>query len=480
MSAPKLFISYSWSNPDHEAWVLQLASDLVDNGVDVIIDKWSLGKGHDANAFMEQMATNPEIKKVILICDRGYKEKADGRKGGAGTEAQIITPQIYASQDQNKFVAVLSERDDEGKALVPAFYSSRIYIDLSDPTAFGSNFEELVRWAFDKPLHVKPALGKPPAYILSDHETVRLATSTYQKRAIEAIRGARPNASAVLGEYFGKLLEEMEKFRLSGAGKVDFDIEVLQSVEDFLPYRDEYLEAISVASAFIPNEDTGSRIHKFLEGLIKYMNRPTLMGSWTNLDFDNYRFISYEMYLATLAILFRNDQLEIIKLILDRDFFVGNIPGLENSEMMGPEAFVHHLEAFEAANHRSAQRKITKIGDVLHQRSKHTFYEFRHLVTADVVLFLRTRAQNRGYARWHAVTPLYLQYSRSSLELFARCRSETYFERVRPILGVAGLEEFKQLITNLQTHGQGGFGGGYHRGVGLGTLVNLESIATAP
>jgi len=126
MVNPKLFISYSWTNSDHEAWVLRLATDLRESGVDVVLDKWDLREGHDAHAFMEKMVTDPEIRKVILICDKVYAEKADGRAGGVGAEAQIISPEIYSRQDQEKFVAVLKERDENGKPYLPVYYRSRI------------------------------------------------------------------------------------------------------------------------------------------------------------------------------------------------------------------------------------------------------------------------------------------------------------------------------------------------------------------
>ena len=60
---PKLFISYSWSSPEHQTWVVSLATELRESGVDVILDKWDLKEGHDAFAFMEKMVTDPEIKK---------------------------------------------------------------------------------------------------------------------------------------------------------------------------------------------------------------------------------------------------------------------------------------------------------------------------------------------------------------------------------------------------------------------------------
>src|SRR5450631_3686414 len=47
-------------------------------------------EGHDSIAFMEKMVTDPTVEKVIIVSDRVYAEKADGRRGGVGTEAQII------------------------------------------------------------------------------------------------------------------------------------------------------------------------------------------------------------------------------------------------------------------------------------------------------------------------------------------------------------------------------------------------------
>jgi hypothetical protein len=87
---PKAFISYSWSSQEHEKWVLDLATQLRENGVDVTIDKWDLKEGHDAIKFMEKMVTDPEIKKVIIVLDRTYADKADGRKGGVEPRPRLF------------------------------------------------------------------------------------------------------------------------------------------------------------------------------------------------------------------------------------------------------------------------------------------------------------------------------------------------------------------------------------------------------
>jgi hypothetical protein len=129
---PKLFVSYSWSSPSHIERVLRLATDLRSDGVDVILDKWDLKEGNDANVFMEKMVSDPTVRKVILVCDKAYVEKANKRAGGVGTEAQIISPALYAKTEQSKFVALIMERDERGDALIPIYYGSNVYIDFSD------------------------------------------------------------------------------------------------------------------------------------------------------------------------------------------------------------------------------------------------------------------------------------------------------------------------------------------------------------
>lgn len=153
---PQVFISYSWTSSDHQQWVKDLAKSLTESNVHVLLDVWDLKTGEDSIQFMERMVTDPKVTKVLILADKTYVEKADGRSGGVGTETQIISPKIYGSQDSGKFALVVCERNEEGKPYLPAYYSSRIYIDLSDSARYSEEFERLLRWIFDKPADVRP------------------------------------------------------------------------------------------------------------------------------------------------------------------------------------------------------------------------------------------------------------------------------------------------------------------------------------
>lgn len=164
VSIPRVFVSYSWSSAAHQAWVLELAEKLTGHGVHVILDKWDLSPGQDGYAFMERMVTDSTVTKVLMICDRAYATKADGRTGGVGVEAQIISPQLYRanSADQTRFAAACLEMDSSGEPYVPTFYRGRIHFDFSRHDTADDAYERLLRWAFDRPLQVRPALGSMP------------------------------------------------------------------------------------------------------------------------------------------------------------------------------------------------------------------------------------------------------------------------------------------------------------------------------
>src|SRR5690348_3886356 len=88
---PKVFVSYSWSSPEHKELVRSWADRLLANGVDVVIDEYDLKPGHDKYTFMEQSVTDPSVSHVLIVCDRAYAEKADARRAGVGTETQLIS-----------------------------------------------------------------------------------------------------------------------------------------------------------------------------------------------------------------------------------------------------------------------------------------------------------------------------------------------------------------------------------------------------
>jgi len=165
---PKVFISYSWSSPGHQARIRQWAEQLVSNGVDVVLDVWDLKEGDDKYAFMEQMVTDESVTHVLVFSDSEYAAKADTRKAGVGTESQIISREVYSKVQQSKFLPVVCEFDDAAEPCLPTFLKSRIWIDFSSSEAANDNWEQLIRVLYGKPAYEKPSLGQAPTYVTTE------------------------------------------------------------------------------------------------------------------------------------------------------------------------------------------------------------------------------------------------------------------------------------------------------------------------
>src|SRR5579871_4703798 len=323
-TSPKAFISYSWTSKAHQEWVLTLATRLREDGVDVSLDIWDLKEGHDAAAFMEQMVSDPEIGKVIIVSDRVYCAKADGREGGVGTETQIISTAVYAKSKQDKFCAVVTEIDPEGRPCLPTYYGSRIYIDLSSDDAFATNYDTLLRWIFGKPAHPKPSLGRPPSFV-TDDTVPALPVDSKFRRAADSIRKSAPNSLGALNDYLDTLSSNFESLRIRNERSSDkpFDDEVVRSIEGFLPYRNEFVEVIRGLAQNKADEACDEAVHRFFERVAPFLTLPPVgTSSWVNTDFDNYRFIVAELFLYAISVLLRYERFDFVASLLNSKYYL--------------------------------------------------------------------------------------------------------------------------------------------------------------
>lgn len=444
---PRLFISYSWSNPEHEQWVIDLATELNNSGVEVLLDKWDLREGHDANAFMERMVTDKEVTKVLLVCDKVYADKADGRSGGVGTETQIISAEVYAKKDQDKFVAVIAEKDEAGKAYVPTYYKSRIYIDLSESDRYAENFERLLRWVFDKPLHVRPEIGRPPAFILEQNAPI-MGTSAAAKRLIEGIKNDKAYVRGALDEYLSLFSEQIERFRIEFDGD-DFDEKVVGSVEAFIPARNEFIQVASTLVQYSNLIDFSGYLHHFFESLIPYFSPPPYINSWNESSYDNFKFIVHELFLYVMALLLRAENFEAANYLLSQSYYVPRNQDYGKDPTSSYTVFRDHLKTLEWRNQRLKARRISIRADMLERRSKTSGVQFRHLMQADFVCYLRSYlASSEWTQQWWPETLLYAMRQHGPFEIFARASSKRYLNRILPILGIDSVDKIRAKLSN--------------------------------
>jgi len=477
---PKLFISYSWSSAQHEQWVLNYATELRDSSVDVILDKWDLKEGNDANAFMEQMVTDPEIKKVILVCDKQYAEKTDRRDGGVGTEAQIISPEIYQKQDQNKFVAVIAEKDENGKPYLPTYYKSRVYIDLSDNEQYTKNFEQVLRWIYDKPLYVKPEPGKKPAF-LEGPTTLSLGTISKFTRAIDAIRNSRPYVKGALEDYFETFTRNLERFRITGSDE-NFDDLIIENINNLIPYRNEAVELFLAISQYDNTEEAHTQLHRFFEKLIPFLYNPKDIQSYKEWDFDNFKFIIHELFLYCIAALLKHEDFEGVAHLLRYRYFAARNLDYGKNSMISFQVFRNYLTSLDHRNSRLKLNRLSLHADLLKQRCIAIGVTFEQVMQADFVLYLRDcidAVRNNSFQCWWPESLLWIARRMTTFEIFARAESKDYFDLLKVIFDVQIKDDFNG-IFNAINEGKLKLLRLDYQQIDIAILMAFETLATRP
>lgn len=452
---PKLFISYSWSNADHEQRVLKFAEDLMSQGIHVLFDKWDLQPGHDSNAFMESMVTDVTVTKVILVCDELYAQKSDGRKGGAGTEAQIITPEIYAQAQQDKFVAVIFDRDPDGKPYLPTYYKSRIYFDLSDPSNFGTEFDKIVRWAWGRQLFIKPEIGHAPKFVEETKSSGKISTSVAHRRALEAIRSQALRSAALVTEYLDTVAVGLESFRIitDEVNKETFDDLVIASIEDFEPYRNELIEIFVATAQYNASDEVIGSIHRFFEKCIPYFHPKKNTGSHYEWDCDNYNFIIHEAFLYCLGALLKFERFDQAAYFIDNEYY-WNDRSYSESNMHTFVVFRNYMRSMDYRNTRLKKGHLSLRAELLNIRNQGTAVDFKFLMAADFILYLRAWRANEGI-RWWPESLLYLGRYDGAFEMFARAKSNKYFSKLTTLLHVVGKDGFRKKIEAITAEPQG-------------------------
>lgn len=205
---PIVFISYSHDSEEHKEWVLQLATRLRSNGVNIILDRWNLNLGSDLASFMERGLS--KSNRVVCICSETYVKKANIGEGGAGYEKQIMSAELVSDQNTNWVIPLI--KNNEGKRKTPTFLSGRVYISFEDPILYETKYEELLRDLLDDQILPIPPIGDNPFQTVKEFAQQKFIPSS-EKYVSPATKGfATFDYSNNNGRYFigqGELMFEI-------------------------------------------------------------------------------------------------------------------------------------------------------------------------------------------------------------------------------------------------------------------------------
>lgn len=432
---PKLFVSYSWTDHAHIEWVLQLATDLRGLGVETIIDRWHLREGQDAHSFMETMVRSGEVNKAILVCDKKYVERANTRTGGVGAESQIVTSNIFADVEQTKFVGVIRESDDLGQPLLPNFLTSRVYIDFRDDEAYSERLQQLVRWAYDKPLYREPEIGPRPAFLDEqvDFEPIR----------VRSIAGLGHNSNALRGflGFLGEAARQKSDFTVQMTEDEPNDETVYRSILSLGSIISQFLNELTIVveARDLDAVEVDALSDYFSEIYKNYRKGPT---SWSA---DVTKFYGQFVVTAVIGRFLKFRRFSSAKRLLTIGILKSSFESV-TAESASLGTLNEYLRSLEGRNQRLGLNRLSIQSDLIRELCGIVKIEFVEYMQADLVIYVHESTKE---GRWWPDSLLYATESSGSFPIFARAVEPSLRDDLLDLMGVAGKESLQVLINKL-------------------------------
>lgn len=463
----KVFISYSWSNKEHKEKVIRLAEELVSLGIDVVLDEWDLKPGKDKYEFMEQIVTDSSLDKVLIITDRVYAEKANKRQGGVGTETQIITPSLYENLGENKFIPIIFEKDeDTGKAFLPTYVKSRIYIDLSSDQVYQEGIEQLVRDIYEKPARIKPALGKAPSYILED----KINTFKIERKADDveyALKKGTKRVVFALKDYFDCFIEELDKLEVKEHLGESYDAAALRMVDESLPFRQSFVKVLNV---FVQEDSADSEfISDFFEDFYNKINQMEIQQD--NLAPEAAKFLLTELFIYSTSVFIKYKRWDILSSILNHVYYSkSERNNFYFVTLRMPTKFISDGEIQKGSS------RVSLVADKMEKRT--TEKEFNLMIEADIFLYYVSKINPIiDMYSWFPILYIFLGRLNGNVKVLTLLKNKSNLRNLLSIFGVSQ-EELAMKISSIDD--SPGYLGAFKQIPAFQSFIKSDEIGVQP
>lgn len=287
----------------------------------------------------------------------------------------------------------------------------------------------------------RPPLGTPPAYI-TDEEQLQLRTSRKIAAIKDALLNERRSADGLVADFLETFAASLEDFRLTNGSVVGFDEKVAESIERMLPLRDDFIDFVVMLFRYRDSIDLGP-LQTLWERLLAFTFRPEFAQSWTEVDFDNYRFFNYELMLSFITVLLRLGRYSQAAYFIYAVFFFRSDTGIMKQAGIGMfNRYVRSLDEFR--NNRLGLRRLTVTADLIKARATHKEVSFEDLRRTDLVLHYVTQLRGDRFG-WFPRTSAFGGRG-SGIDIFERMISERHFQKVKALFDVDTVDQLRTLV----------------------------------
>ncbi|MFB3787184.1 MAG: SEFIR domain-containing protein [bacterium] len=441
---PKAFISYSWSSQEHQDKIRGWAERLISDGIEVVLDLYDLKEGQDKYVFMERMVTDESVTHVLVFSDKKYAEKADSRKSGVGTESQIISKEVYDQVSQTKFIPIICESMKDGSPYLPTFLKNRKWINFSSLELVNENWEILIRTLYGKPIHEKPRLGNPPAYITDNtsmHPSlIKAKFQTFKQVISEGKKGK----SLYRKEFINACINQVDIIRDRERPQVEnIGEKILEDSRQLIHIRDSIIDWVLFESEVDPSEEFSDALIGLIENLWDLRTRSSKIEQWRDAWHKAQSQAIYEIFLYIVAALMKTSSYTDLHNIFKTHYILPKNDSFGDEKFAKFDNFYATLEILNEFIAPHGKRFLSPSAELIKRQANRNDITFHDIIQADLLILLM--AFITPGTHWYPQLFYYAEYYQE-FSFFIRASRHTDFMKLALITEIEDVNVLREKV----------------------------------
>jgi hypothetical protein len=169
------------------------------------------------------------------------------------------------------------------------------------------------------------------------------------------------------------------------------DESLTDALEDSLPVVADFARLAEVLARHGAQEASLATVGGFEAIMQRYRFPPRQGGTYSDIDFDFFKFVGHEMFVVLVAAMMRHERWSLLSALLEEHLTVDTPSGRKSRHF---SRLSTHLKTLDMRNTRLQLRRVCLHGDLLKQRHEaeplKSLCAFNDFIEADWFLFLRT------------------------------------------------------------------------------------------
>jgi hypothetical protein len=258
---------------------------------------------------------------------------------------------------------------------------------------------------------------------------------------------------ALFSDFLARIFKDLEQTKPDFSKFAEMDDAIVDQIKKGLQISYDFISAGLLAIKY-NNLEVIKAIYNSFGNFLKLYKPPTT-GSYRLIDYDGFKFLTYEMFVSFIVGLIKYERWEVIDDLLSADLFVDK--GYDS----GYKSFARVSEGMQSLDEIRNKRLLLKKASVVTEFIKSRFSEsklfelitFKEFVEADYFLFVRSVCNvkdiNDFYNIWYPQSFLYLKWVPKYI---AMAESKAFLDKLSKAVGFDNSEEFK--VKFKERHGK--------------------------